>query len=315
MYDFIPDTHGQRELLEALLAQLGYGRSPAGWRRPDAQRRVVFLGDYVDRGPDSPGVVRIVRDMVEAGAALAIAGNHEVNMIRFHAKKLGAPQLMRAHSPKNIAQHAETLAAYTGRDADLLDDLRWLAALPFWLDLGDIRAVHAAWDEAAITRLAAQLPTATLGVEGYLQHGKESAVGKDIEVLTCGPEADLPPPHAFTDKGGHRRTRSRITWWRADAATWRELAVSVPDLAELPDEPAPPEVMAMQYPSDAPPVLFGHYWKTWDDGPGPIEADNAFCLDYSAALDGPLVCYRHEAGEPISVSRLQVQHRRRSAPQ
>ena len=71
-----------------------------------------------------------------------------------------------AHCPKNVGQHAETLAAYDGRDAELLLDLRWLADLPFWLDLGDIRAVHAAWDDAAIGRLAAIAPTGQLGVEG-----------------------------------------------------------------------------------------------------------------------------------------------------
>lgn len=309
MYDFIPDTHGQRELLVDLLARLGYRRSAAGWRRPGGGRRVVFLGDYVDRGPDSPGVIHLVRDMVEADAALAIAGNHEVNMIRFHARKIGAPEPMREHSPKNIAQHAETLAAYEGRDAQLTQDLRWLADLPFWLDLGDVRAVHAAWDDDAVARLSSATPKGQLGVEGHLRYGKQSEIGAAIEVLTCGPEVDLPEPHAFTDKGGHRRTRTRIIWWRAGAATWRDIALSVPNLSELPDEPAPAHVSARQYPGDAAPVLFGHYWKTWDGGPGQLEAANAFCLDYSAAVDGPLVCYRHDEGEPLDLARLVAQHR------
>lgn len=309
MYDFVPDTHGQRALLEALLARLGYQRSAAGWRRPDPRRRVVFLGDYIDRGPDSPGVIALVRDMVEADAALAIAGNHEVNMIRFHAEKLGAPAPMRQHTAKNTGQHAATLAAYEGREAQLLEDIHWLANLPFWLDLGEVRAVHAAWDDGAIARLDANGAGAPLGVEGHLHSGKETALGQDIDRLINGPEAELPEPHAFTDKGGHQRTQVRLAWWIGAARTWRDIAVSAPDLSEIPDTPIPEHVAATRYPPDAPPVVFGHYWKTWDGGPGPLEAPNAFCIDYSAALDGPLVCYRHEQGAPLDLARIVVQDR------
>jgi len=139
-------------------------------------------------------------------------------------------------------------------------------------------------------------------------------IGRAIEALTCGPEVESPEPHGFTDKGGHRRTCTRIRWWRAGDATWRDIAVSVPDLSELPDESVPGRISAMQYPADAAPVLFGRYRKSWDGGPGPLAAANAFCHDYSAALDGPLVCYRHDAGEPLDLSRLVVRRRCRIGP-
>ncbi|PIY73288.1 MAG: hypothetical protein COY86_07335, partial [Rhodobacterales bacterium CG_4_10_14_0_8_um_filter_70_9] len=101
MYDFIPDTHGQRELLEALRAQLGCRRTAAGWRRPDAARRLVFLGD--------------------------------------------------------------------------------------------VRAVHAAWDDDAVARFDAAVPTSRLGVEGHLRSAKTD-IGRAIEALTCGPEVESPEP-------------------------------------------------------------------------------------------------------------------------
>ncbi len=67
----IGDVHGCRAELEALLAALGYAieRDPAG--RPTGarhpERRAIFLGDLVDRGPDTPGVLRLVMGMVATG--------------------------------------------------------------------------------------------------------------------------------------------------------------------------------------------------------------------------------------------------------
>ncbi|MBL1084140.1 polynucleotide kinase-phosphatase [Streptomyces actinomycinicus] len=71
-FDIIGDVHGCSSELEALLAELGYvdGVHPEG-------RTAVFVGDLVDRGPDSPGVLRRVMAMVKSGDALCVPGNHE----------------------------------------------------------------------------------------------------------------------------------------------------------------------------------------------------------------------------------------------
>ncbi|GEL94627.1 polynucleotide kinase-phosphatase [Cellulomonas composti] len=86
-FDVIGDVHGCRGELEALLDRLGYAlvRDEAG-RPVDAVhpdgRRVVLLGDLVDRGPDSVGVLRLAMGMVAAGHALAVPGNHEAKLVR-----------------------------------------------------------------------------------------------------------------------------------------------------------------------------------------------------------------------------------------
>ncbi|MFI1836379.1 polynucleotide kinase-phosphatase [Streptomyces olivaceoviridis] len=71
-FDIVGDIHGCSAELEALLAELGYvdGVHPQG-------RTAVFVGDLVDRGPDSPGVLRRVMSMVKSGNALCVPGNHE----------------------------------------------------------------------------------------------------------------------------------------------------------------------------------------------------------------------------------------------
>lgn len=86
-FDVIGDVHGCRSELETLLTGLGYGISPDDAGRPvDAAhpegRRAVFLGDLVDRGPDSPGVLRLVMGMVGSGHAFAVPGNHENKLVR-----------------------------------------------------------------------------------------------------------------------------------------------------------------------------------------------------------------------------------------
>ncbi|MEU6233077.1 polynucleotide kinase-phosphatase [Kitasatospora sp. NPDC047058] len=81
-FDIVGDIHGCRSELETLLTRLGYTltRDEAG--RPvdaahPAGRTAVFVGDLVDRGPDTPGVLRLVMGMVAAGHAICVPGNHE----------------------------------------------------------------------------------------------------------------------------------------------------------------------------------------------------------------------------------------------
>lgn len=80
-FDIIGDVHGCRSELTELLIRLGYTRSDAAWSHPEG-RRAVFLGDLVDRGPDSPGVLGLVMDMVASGNALCVQGNHDNKLER-----------------------------------------------------------------------------------------------------------------------------------------------------------------------------------------------------------------------------------------
>ncbi|PYC77044.1 polynucleotide kinase-phosphatase [Streptomyces tateyamensis] len=81
-FDIVGDVHGCRAELETLLTRLGYQlvRDEQGRpvdALPPADRTAVFVGDLVDRGPDTPGVLRLVMGMVAAGHALCVPGNHE----------------------------------------------------------------------------------------------------------------------------------------------------------------------------------------------------------------------------------------------
>ena len=85
-FDIIGDIHGCRAELEELLTSLGYVLTRDAEGRPvDAthpSRRVIFVGDLVDRGPDTPGVLRLVMGMAASGNAYCVTGNHEAKLFR-----------------------------------------------------------------------------------------------------------------------------------------------------------------------------------------------------------------------------------------
>src|SRR5690606_25366835 len=85
-FDIIGDVHGCADELEALLEMLGYRITWDDALRwgvrvtPPAGRRVIFLGDLIDRGPRIVDCLRIAMSMVDDGAALCVPGNHEVKL-------------------------------------------------------------------------------------------------------------------------------------------------------------------------------------------------------------------------------------------
>ena len=89
-FDIIGDVHGCADELELLLARLGFrvvfegeGASRVAHVEAPAGRRAIFVGDFIDRGPRSPDVMRIVMALTERGAALSVPGNHDAKFLRW----------------------------------------------------------------------------------------------------------------------------------------------------------------------------------------------------------------------------------------
>ena len=149
--DIIGDVHGCRQELEDLLSKLGYriesepraDGGPGGTRyrvTPPGTRQAVFLGDLVDRGPDSPGTLELVMDMVEDGAAVAVQGNHDNKLMR----ALAGRDVQRSHG---LAETVEALEkrpeTFRERVRTFLDSM----ASHFVLDRGNLVAAHAGMPE------------------------------------------------------------------------------------------------------------------------------------------------------------------------
>ncbi|MGE4533476.1 metallophosphoesterase [Halomonas sp.] len=279
MYDLIGDIHGYAEPLRRLLETLGYREANGVWSHPE-QRRVIFLGDFVDRGPEQVETVRIARSMVEAGSALAVMGNHEFNAVAWATPRSGGGYL-RSHSDKHRGQHQAYLEQ-VGENSELhRDHIAWFKTLPLYLDLPELRVVHACWHppsvEALRPYLDAQrriLPDAWPNLA--LQEGSGFEA---LETLIKGLEIPLPAGEEFLDKDGNPRHRIRTQWWELERLTYRDLAmVPAEAIDDIPHEPIPEDVLP-GYAGDKP-LFVGHYWLTGT--PAPLNRHIA-CLDYSIA--------------------------------
>ncbi len=285
-FDLVGDIHGYAKELECLLTELGYRRTNGVYRH--STRKVIFLGDFIDRGPQQRETINIVRPMIEGGDALAVMGNHEFNAIAYHTPDTIGGYL-RKHSEKNRQQHSAFLDAWPDV-AERRDVIAWFNTLPLWLDLRELRVVHACWDEQLMEKIKADYGGALITNDLLVKASDKNAWEYDaVETLLKGKEIPLPDGYSFKDKDGHQRRDIRIRWWD-DVSSYRE-AFMGPSSAQthIPDDPIAGDHL-INYRHDNPPVFLGHYWLE-----PPIEplAINIACLDYSVAKEGGhLVAYR-----------------------
>ncbi|MCY7400222.1 MAG: polynucleotide kinase-phosphatase [Nocardioides sp.] len=144
-FDVVGDVHGCASELRALLSTLGWqlhleGDVAVGASHPEG-RQAVFVGDLVDRGPDTPGVLRLVMGMVQAGTALCVAGNHEAKLVR----ALKGSQVTVSHGlAESLAQLAAEPEDFRARALAFMDGL----ISHYVLDGGRLVVAHAGLKEA-----------------------------------------------------------------------------------------------------------------------------------------------------------------------
>lgn len=141
-FDIIGDVHGCFDELVGLLGELGHAVDVSSFAvTPAAGRRLIFLGDLVDRGPQVPQVLRLVMNAVESGAALCVPGNHDVKLMR----KLRGREVRVAHGlAESLAQLAGEPEEFRIRVADFIDEL----VSHYVLDEGRLVVAHAGMKES-----------------------------------------------------------------------------------------------------------------------------------------------------------------------
>lgn len=308
-YDVIGDIHGCAEQLKSLLDDLGYRQDHAAgpYRHPD--RQAIFVGDLVDRGAGQLDTLAIVKRMVDGGSAQIVMGNHEFNAVGYATERRdGSGEYLRRHSDKNNKQHESFLDQVTGDTRE--EYIEWFTSMPLWLDLGDVRVVHACWHEPSM-----RVVEEALGGNRFTstdQFAPASTKGDPlydaIEVLLKGPEISLAAhgqPRYF-DKDGNSRDRARVAWWKHGATTLREIAVMDGNFhteggqpyPELPDIEVDASELEFRYTGDVP-VFYGHYWRKLEPERDVDWTNRTACVDFSAVKGGDLVAYRFDGETEI----------------
>jgi len=300
MTDIIGDIHGHADKLELLLQKLGYELKDGGYAHPT--RKVLFVGDYIDRGPKIRETLIIVKEMVDSKNAIALMGNHEYNALCFHFQETEGGHL-RKHLITNIIQHYETLKQFHNRQKEYEAYVDWFKTLPLFYETENFRAVHACWNNNNIEYLKTKLVDGKLTDELIFQSVKKGThLNKAIEETLKGREMKMPEGLFFTDKDGTIRTEIRIKWWENPAEVTYK-SISIEPLENLPDLPV--EIVDLKasdyYLTDDKKVFFGHYWLK---GEPSLYKQNICCLDYSVAKNGKLVAYRLDSEEVLEANKF-----------
>lgn len=260
--DIIGDIHGQFEALQNLLHYLGY--SPEG-KHPHG-RKIVLVGDLVDRGPDTPAVLDWFMQAHQSGHAVMVLGNHELNLLNNEPKD-GSGWFFNERAERDAQNYAPWQRQPESTKNHII---QFLQQQPIVLQRHDLRVVHAAWLPKAIAQLQQRndddlmmlhqeweehyqcCVKHTPWFEAYLQeqrlhayeledpnivpmmllqtaqHDVYKSQANPLRALTCGVEVVATEPFFA---GGCWRFSVRHAWWD-------------------------------NY-HDSIPVVIGHYWRQW----------------------------------------------------
>jgi len=214
--DIVGDVHGEMGPLVALMRHLGYDDNGT---HPDG-RRLVFVGDLTDRGPDSPAVVDLVQRLIGMGRAQCVLGNHDLNILLDHAK----PENRWFYGREFFDKQGHVVPQELADESTRRRVTSLFRTLPLALERDDVRVVHACWDDAMI-RLAREAGDVVRLYQHHCLQIELMVVGRTLDDvdkgllfqnrnpvkrLSSGPEKRTDHP---IEAGGKMRREQRVRWW------------------------------------------------------------------------------------------------------
>ncbi len=292
-YDLIGDIHGCGVSLRMLLVRLGYSKRNGVYYHP--RRKVIFLGDLVDRGPYIRETLHLARDMVEAGYAQIVMGNHEYNLLCYCTpSRAPAPNpYLREHTQRHRRILQETLQQLDPYPGPKKDFLQWMMEMPLFLEFEQFRVVHACWHPELIARFQREYGGNQINEDILHRSATPDTFEWELmDRLLRGTHLRLPDGEVMVSRDGFKRRFFRTKFWATAPEQYIDV-VFQPD--PLPEHIARRELSVqddldlIHYGEHEKSLFIGHYWCVGE--PRPLTA-NIACLDYSAVKYGKLVAYR-----------------------
>jgi hypothetical protein len=288
MYDIIGDVHGYASLLKKVLKKRGYKKKNGTYRHPSST--ALFVGDFINRGPEIRETLAIIRSMVEAGNAYALLGNHELNALIRQLKDDKGMHLIQ----KNISGYYKTVKAFRNDKEEWKSHRRWMRTLPLFFENAHFRVVHAYWNDENIDFLRG------VQAEGRIRKSllrkiydePDSREGRSVWQTTKGIQYILPRDMSIRNAKGASVRSYRMRWWE-DPHGKTFNALSFESKMTLPEYTIPPEILpdTKPYDPEAPLVFFGHYCR----GKGPfLLGKNICCVDSCVTGTKILTAYAWE---------------------
>jgi hypothetical protein len=300
MYDIIGDVHGHADQLKSLLKKMGYKLVDGVYSH--STRKAVFVGDFINRGPKIRETIILIRNMVEKGTGLAILGNHEMYAVLYYLRDIEG-KYYKKRIPKYQLQINQTLEEFVLYKDEFKSHLKWMRTLPMFLDFGDIRIIHACWDDENVKLLKSMLTEPKLTKTILREIALNGTKFSESFWQSCkGIDFELPKNILVFDDDGRPHRSFRMKWWdNPEGKTFKE--VSIESRFELPAYTIPRELVKPRnpYPDDAPIVFFGHYSLVEDFG---IIKDNVCCVDSGVSRSGRLLAYRWNGERKLNGSNL-----------
>ena len=274
-YDIVGDVHGYASLLIELLKKLGYEEKKGTFIHPQG-RKVVFVGDLINRGPETSKVLEVVQRMYLEEQAYAVLGNHEFRLLQQFTK-----------NPSSI-------------ESKISKFIPWVQSLPLFLEFPEFRVVHAAWHCPSIEKIRNQ----DVKDEGFIRStlDSQSEFSKAINIILRGITVPVPNHIMYYDRFGIKRNKARIRWWESKQ---KKINGSnfYPKCQPLMDQSFENKTNETRenYSISDKPVFFGHYCLPPEE---PKVINNLVCLDGCVTCDQVLWAYKFTNGKKITTTGL-----------